>query len=66
MPLGIHFKHYSLIYEENLLIQEIILFEIVKKKIEILIIFLHTAQPIIDMPFFFFLCKWVFNVGGDD
>ena len=31
LPLGIHLKHYSQIYEENLLIQEIILFEFIKE-----------------------------------
>ena len=30
LPLGIYLKHFSLIYEGNLLIQEIIIFKIVK------------------------------------
>ena len=34
LPLGIHLKYFSLIYEENLLIQEIITFKIVKQKLK--------------------------------
>ena len=38
LPLGIHLNHFYPIYEEKLLIKEIILFETIKKIIKYLII----------------------------
>ena len=62
MPLGIHLRHFSSIYEGNLLIQDIIIFKIVKKKNEILIIYYMCSARY----WCVFLCKWVFNVGSDN
>ena len=58
LPLGIHLKHYSPIYEEKLLIKEIILFETVKKNYKKFNY--YTITPPNPLCRCYFLCKWNF------